>query len=311
MLTGTAAAAVLGAPAARAQAARRSRLIMLGTAGGTNVGEGRALTGQLLLVENVPYVFDCGYGSARQIAAAGVALSTLRHIFLTRQALETNADFVNLLMLAWVAGLSEALDNWGPPPLKRIVDQMFEANAEDLAARAAAEGRPAMQRSIWVHELTAAGQVMRDERVQVTAAMIGESGPSPMFAYRFDMADRVIVFASAARPAGRLIELARGADVLVHPAYYAPALDRIVAYPVNRFPARQNPDLAKVRENFLATATSAADAGKTARAAGVKTLVLSQLLPAADKSITDKMWTDAARGSFGGRIVVARDLMEL
>ncbi len=42
-----------------------------------------------------------------------------------------------------------------------------------------------------------------------------------------------------------------------------------------------------------------------------KTLVLSHLVPPDDPAITDQMWIDAARPHFGGRIVVARDGMEL
>ena len=34
-------------------------------------------------------------------------------------------------------------------------------------------------------------------------------------------------------------------------------------------------------------------------------------IPAEDPAIPEDMWSDAARKHFGGRIVVARDLMEL
>ncbi len=48
-----------------------------------------------------------------------------------------------------------------------------------------------------------------------------------------------------------------------------------------------------------------------AAAAGVKTLVLSHLVPSDDPSITEQMWIDAARPYFSGEIIVARDLMEV
>jgi ribonuclease BN (tRNA processing enzyme) len=48
-----------------------------------------------------------------------------------------------------------------------------------------------------------------------------------------------------------------------------------------------------------------------AAAAGVKTLVISHLVPADDPAVTDRMWIDAARAHFAGEIVVARDGMEL
>jgi len=48
-----------------------------------------------------------------------------------------------------------------------------------------------------------------------------------------------------------------------------------------------------------------------AAAAGVKTLVLSHLVPADDDRLTDQVWIDLARVHFKGRIIVAKDLMEI
>ena len=106
-----AAGLVLATPAlAQAPAPQRSRLILLGTGGGPGPGSGRARAGHLIVVDGVPYLIDCGYGTVRQLAAAGVALPDVRRVFLTRQSVETNADFPSLLLLAWFNGLGEALE---------------------------------------------------------------------------------------------------------------------------------------------------------------------------------------------------------
>ncbi|HEV7501242.1 MAG TPA: MBL fold metallo-hydrolase, partial [Vicinamibacteria bacterium] len=57
--------------------------------------------------------------------------------------------------------------------------------------------------------------------------------------------------------------------------------------------------------------TSAEDAGRVAQAAGVKTLVLSHLVPADDPEVTEDMWRDAARVHFRGQVIVGRDLLEI
>lgn len=57
--------------------------------------------------------------------------------------------------------------------------------------------------------------------------------------------------------------------------------------------------------------TTAEEAGRIAKAAGVKTLVLSHRVPAEDPLISDQMWLDAARSQFAGQIIVGRDLLEL
>src|SRR4051794_7131366 len=82
--TGTA----FGQPAAPAGPAvisrrARTRLILLGTKGGPRVGGERANPANLLMVGDVPYVIDCGYGVARQMVQAGVPLQSLRTIFIT------------------------------------------------------------------------------------------------------------------------------------------------------------------------------------------------------------------------------------
>ena len=48
-----------------------------------------------------------------------------------------------------------------------------------------------------------------------------------------------------------------------------------------------------------------------ARDAGVKTLVLSHLVPADDPEITSQMWINAAARHFDGEIIVGRDLLEI
>jgi ribonuclease BN (tRNA processing enzyme) len=53
------------------------------------------------------------------------------------------------------------------------------------------------------------------------------------------------------------------------------------------------------------------DVGRIAAAAGVKVLVLSHFVPAEDPLVTDDNWIEGARKNFSGRIVVAKDLMQL
>ena len=76
----------------------------------------------------VAYVVDCGDGVARQLALADVPLPSVRHIFLTHQHSDHNADYGNLILLAWTAGLRERVDTWGPPPLEEMTRLFFEMN---------------------------------------------------------------------------------------------------------------------------------------------------------------------------------------
>jgi ribonuclease BN (tRNA processing enzyme) len=299
-LAGSAGAAWLPRPA-RARDVR-TRLILLGTGGGPRPKKENAASAQAIIVDDVLYVVDCGNGVARQLVRADVSLLTLRHIFITHHHSDHNADYGNLLLLAWGAGLGTRVDTWGPPPLERITRLFFEMSAYDIDIRVADEGRVRLAPLVHPHELTASGVVLQDERVKVTCALVDHPLVSPAFAYRFDGPDRSIVISGDTARSERLVELARGADVLVHEAMFLPAVDRLVA---------RVPHAATLKKHLLASHTSAEDCGRVAAAAGVETLVLSHFVPPDDPQVTEQMWADAARAHFNGRIIVGRDLMEI
>jgi ribonuclease BN (tRNA processing enzyme) len=255
-----------------------------------------------VLVNDSAHVVDCGDGVARQLVLAGVPLPSIRHIFLTHHHSDHNADYGNLIWLAWTAGLRTRVDAWGPAPLERMTKLFFEMNAYDIETRIADEGRIPLLPLVHAHELTGAGMVMQDEHVKVTAALVRHPPVSPAFGYRFDATDRSIVISGDTAPSDELIALARGADVLVHDAMYAPAVDRLVAKVANA---------TSLKKSILSHHTTAEDAGRVAHAAGVKTLVLSHLVPPEDSAVTDQMWIDAARTHFRGTVIVGKDLMEI
>jgi ribonuclease BN (tRNA processing enzyme) len=143
---------------------------------------------------------------------------------------------------------------------------------------------------------------MADAGMKVTAAVVSHPLVAHALAYRFDAPDRSIVISGDTTPSDNLIQLARGADVLVHEAMYLPAIDRIAA---------QVPGAARLKEHLLRTHTSAEEAGRVAQAAGVKHLVLSHLAPPDDPAVSDQMWIDAARTHFHGPVTVGKDLLEI
>jgi ribonuclease BN (tRNA processing enzyme) len=239
---------------------------------------------------------------ARQLAFADIPLTSLRHIFLTHQHSDHNADYGNLIWLAWAAGLRTRVDTWGPPPLAKMTRQFLELNAYDIHTRIADEGRVPLEPLVHVHEFRQGGLVTRDDQMTVRATLVVHPPVMPAFAYRFDAEDRSIVISGDTARSDSLVKLAEGADVLVHSAVYLPAIDRLVA---------RVPNAATLKRSIIAGQTSVEDAGWVAQTAGVKTLVLSHLVPADDPDITDQMWTEAARIHFRGSVIVGKDLLEV
>ena len=307
-LSGTAALAATAAlaplRAARAQGtSKKTRLVLLGTGGGPRiVAPGRSKSANLIVINGVPYVVDCGEGVAHQLVRAGVALNTLRYVFITHHHSDHNLDYGNLIHDSWAAGLRAPVDTYGPPPIKAMTEAYWQLNRFDIETRIADEGRPDLRKLVTAHEFAEPGPVMQNADVKVTAALVRHPPIVHAYAYRFDAADRAIVISGDTAYSPELIALAKGADVLVSEVMHLAGLENLL---------KRVPNAATLREHLLASHIVTEDLGKLAAAAGVKTLVLSHLTPQDDASITDDMWVEGVRKHYGGQIIVGRDLLEI
>jgi ribonuclease BN (tRNA processing enzyme) len=280
----------------------KTRLIMLGTAGGPTPKKTRAAPAHVIVANNAAYIVDCGNGIARQLTLAGIPLRSIRHIFITHHHSDHNADYGTLLLLAWSSGLRTRVDTWGPPPISRITRLFLQMSEPDLKVREVDEGKPPLAPLIYPHELTTSGLVLQDVNLRIRCAVVNHPLIKPAFAFRFDAPDRSIVISGDTTRSRNLIALARGADVLVHEVMYLPALDEI---------AGPGPEAANLKQHIIHSHTPLEEVGKIAAEAGVKILVLSHFVPAETPLIPDEVWLKGAQAHFRGRVIVAKDLMEI
>lgn len=284
-----------------ARSAKRSKLILLGTAGGPTPKADRSAPANAIVIGDDIYIIDCGNGVARQMVKAGLDLGHIRDVFITHQHSDHNADYGNLLLLAWATDLHTRVNTYGPPPLAEMTRLFLEMDAYDIHIREVDEGRPPLAPLIVPHEITHGGPVMHDENVSVTAALVQHPPVVPAFAYRFDCPDRSIVFSGDTRPSENLIELAHGADILVHEVIDIQAIGRVV---------KDEAMATRLRAHLEAAHTSMAEVGQIATQAGVKMLVLNHFVPGTPP-IPDQVWYDAVKPHFKGRLVIGHDLMVL
>lgn len=282
---------------------KRTRLILLGTKGGPRVsGGGRKNSSVLLLINGTPYVVDCGYGTSLQLLAAGVPLNELRYVFITHHHSDHNLEYGPLVYNAWATGAPVRIDSYGPPGLEKMTEAFFESMKFDIDTRIEDEGRADPRKLVFPHDFDKPGVVLQNDEVRVTAGLVRHPPIKQAYAYRFDAKDRSVVLSGDTTYSPELAELAKGADVLVHEVLYLPGMDAML----QRVPAAK-----RLREHLVASHTVSEDVGKIAARAGVKTLVLSHLVPGDNPSITDDQWTEGARKHFKGRIIVGKDLMEI
>lgn len=282
---------------ASAAISNSDRVVLLGTKGGPTPSPFRAPASELLVIGDRPYVIDAPNGVAGRLVQAGTSLDTLSQLFITHNHSDHVIDAGTLAVLAWGSGLKTPISFHGPPPLRQIVDDSLAASRYDIAVRMREEGRIPLRPLVHVEEIARGGLVYRDARVIVTSTLVDHYTVKPAFAYRFDTAARSVVISGDTTYCPRLVDLARGADLLIHEAMYLPAIDQLAG--------ENAPTL---REHLLRAHSTTEQVGMVAAEAGVKKLVLTHLVPAFP-SITDAMWLEGVRKHFRGDAVVGRDLM--
>ena len=143
--------------------------------------------------------------------------------------------------------------------------------------------------------------VCQDSLVTVTATLVNHGPVYPSYAFRFDTPDGSVVFSGdTGYPCPNLVQLARGADVLVHEVIDQSFIDNLFHIP----PLDQELPL----KHHMETAhTTPRNAGNHAAAAGVKTLALNHIVPG-NAPIAHLL---TARESFSGTLFVGEDLMQI
>ena len=289
--------------------AKGTKLVLLGTGagpGGQGPERGRKMTSHVMLSNGAAYVLDCGVSVIDQYGRTGIPFSALRSIFITHHHADHNIEYGPLLVIGWINGMHLDVRAFGPPPLKQMTEDFLRAYkttvdfwAEDLKMT------PLV--TIDVKEVSVAGSVMQDDNVKVSAIIVEHPPVKPALAYRFDFKDRSIAFSGDTAPLAAVATMAKGADVLVHETMYVPALEKAIK---DRIAKGWPVTFEAVMAHAKADHTPSEDVGRIAQEAGVKTLVLSHLIPTIDSiSISDDTWREPVAKYFKGEIIVGQDLM--
>jgi ribonuclease BN (tRNA processing enzyme) len=288
-------ALLLCVPVTLAAQSPRTKIVMLGT--GTPIPDPDRMGPSLVvIVDSVPYFFDAGTGIVRRAVAAsragapGLAMPNLQRVFLTHLHSDHTLGLADLLLTPWVQGRAVPLEVYGPPGTKRLVNDIIDANDEDIHERLASSGGPAANG--WkanVHEI-AAGVVYKDSRVTIRAFAVPHSAWKYAFGYRVETPDRTIVISGDTRESPAIAAACNGCDVLIHEVYSDSGFKMIPP----------------VRQIYHAQAhTSATQLGAIATNARAKLLILTHIL---FFGASEDQLLSEVRKTFKGAVVLPRDL---
>ena len=237
------------------------------------------------------FLVDAGRGATMRVAGTQLKYENLRGVFITHLHSDHTAGLPDVFITSWQFGRKATpLPLYGPAGIQQLSDAMLRFFAYDIHIRRdVIEKHPAAGATIKTH-VVREGVIYDDGDVRVTAFEVDHAPVKPAFGYRFESGGQVIVVSGDTRPNANLIRFAKGADILVQEAYLPEHFDKV--------------DSPAIAAKLKAYHTSAEEAGEIATAAGVKTLVLTHLIPAG----LEKTFAERAAKTFHGKIIVGDDL---
>ena len=271
---------------------------MLGT-GNPSADPDRSGPSVAIVVNNTPYLVDCGPGVVRRASAAfrkgipGLAIQKLKTLFVTHLHSDHTLGYPDLIFSPWVLGRKDAVEAYGPTGLKAMTDHLLAAYSEDIAVRT--DGLEHGNRTgykVNTHEIKP-GVVYKDENVTVKAFPVHHGSWKEAYGYRFETPDKVIVLSGDCAPSPSVIENCDGCDVLLHEVYTQLGYDE------------SKEDWRKYITNFH---TSTKELAEIATKAKPKLLVLYHQMFFGGEKDTEEVLLEEMRSGYSGKIVSAHDL---
>ena len=281
---------------ANPQSGATTQIVMLGT-GTPGAEPDRSGPATAIVVEDTAYIIDFGPGVVRQASKAvrrhslwALRPPNLRVAFLTHLHSDHTAGYPDLILTPWVLGRRGPLNVYGPPGTRAMTESLLDAYREDIRVRI--EGPEHLSPGTGIargHDVEP-GVIYTDNLVQVEAFAVPHGIWEHAYGYKFTSADRTIVISGDTGPFDGLVEIAKGADVLIHEAYGTGGF--------NRLPAETQ----RYHGTFH---TSTTRVGELAAAAGVGMVILYHQLHFGE---SPEQMIEEVRASFDGDVVYGRDL---
>ncbi|WP_421029112.1 MBL fold metallo-hydrolase [Paraburkholderia sp. A1RO-5L] len=298
-----------------------TRFVTLGTQGGPLPAGHRAQPANALVVRGRVYLIDAGNGVVQQLRLAGIDYRRINQIFISHNHDDHNADWGTLMGLQWSTGRRKEVNVYGPVGTESMLQgylRYFEPNARIRESDAKIAETP--ESLFRAHDIGSPGIVYQDDLVKVTAienchfhfehGTPADVAQDKSWAFRFETADRVVVYSGDTGKCADMVNFARDADVLVHEVISLPliedSLKKFMASQPGKSPAGL---LQGLMRHMAEDHTDPEDIGRLAQAANVKEVVLTHVVPGRDTD-PDSAYTDGVSKFYKGPVTLARDLME-
>jgi ribonuclease BN (tRNA processing enzyme) len=302
--------------AAQTVPATGAQLVTLGTAGGPLPRTNRAQSSNLLVVNGALYLIDAGGGVTSRIVQSGHDFRKVGKIFITHPHSDHTAGLATLMVSQWEYQRAEPTDIYGGG-VEALVKGALAYLTPNAEIRWAEGKKRPMAETFKGHDI-AAGIIYQDANIKVTAVenthFRFQPGTPPYgkyksFSYRFDTLGRSFLFTGDTGWSDAVIDLAKGADVLVTEVTDTDdvigLMKRNGAWQA-KSESEQEGWLRHMHEEHV----TPEEVGRLAAQAGVKTVVMTHLSPSSDPNDDFTRYALAAKKHFSGSVLIAKDLMK-
>lgn len=289
-----------------------NEFITLGTAAGPNSEATRSQPANAMVVNDDLYLVDAGDGAVQQLAKAGFRVQDVDGVFISHNHFDHTGGMLAVLGLQSQLGVRKPLKVFGPPGTKTLVDGLVIGMTPAMKA---SFGMPnhSWRANVEVEEVVHDSIIeLAGVTVQVAEnshfAIPEESGlpeKAKALSFRFNLADRSIVYTGDTGPSEALEKLAMGADLLVSEMM---DIDAVLANI-----RAGNPDMPKrqfdgIEWHLRAHHVLPIQVGELAAKADVKSLVVTHMSPNVSSDEMAKGYLNEIAEAYDGKAVIADDL---
>ncbi|MBA3880130.1 MAG: MBL fold metallo-hydrolase [Sphingobium sp.] len=258
------------------------------------------------------YLVDIGEGGVRNLARMGYGAGRVEALFLTHFHSDHIDSLGALMLQRWASSAaSTPLPVYGPPGVETVTAGFDAAYKLDSGYRVAHHGPKIVPPSGFglaahpepVPTNGSARLIYAANGLQVFAFAVDHRPVEPAYGYVFVYKGRRVVISGDTAPAKSVEMAARHADVLVHEALSV----RMVAMQHDAAVRAGRANLAQIFNDIKSYHATPEQAADVAERAGVKTLLLTHIVPPLPYSILEVPFVGDARARFMGQLIVGHD----